>query len=188
MPKSVLLLGLLTLAAAAPLALQSADSDIGWAFLIVFVGCPILLVVGLIALLQAIRAIRSGAMSVRTLGIYFGSVALAFLAGYGGIWEWLHPSNIHFKFSYGQSGSWHEVQFTHIEGGRQIDGPWVGAWPMRVRFPDLDHDGFPDIRVVGSGRIAEYVYLPHNDGKRFWHLLHADGFAVSYPPDGQSYP
>ena len=189
MPKSLILLGLLILAAAAPFALQSADSDFGVTFLIVVFGGPVFLIVALIAASRAVRAIRNRAMTLRTLGIFSAAVALTSLAVYGGVWRWLHPANIHYNFDYGQSGSWHEVQFTHTEHGQEIKGPWVGRWPVRVRFPDLNHDGYPDIRVIGDrDEIAEYVYLPHNDGKCFWHLVQAKGFYVDYPPDGQSYP
>ena len=189
MPKSVMLLGLLILAAAAPFALQSADSDPDMALVIVFLPGLVIFIVGLFAASRAIRAIRSRAMTLRALGIYSVSVALTSFAVYGGVWRWLHPANIHYQFEYGQSGIWHRVRFTHTEHGREFEGPWVGAWPLRVRFPDLNHDGYPDIRVVGDGgKFAEYVYLPHNDGKRFWHLVRADGFQVRYPPDGQLGP
>ena len=189
MPKSVILLGLLILALAAPFALQSADSDVDMSIGILLFCGPVILIVGLIAVSRAVRAIRNHAMTIRTLGIYSASVVLAFCAIYGGVWRWLHPPNIHYMFEYGQSGTWHRVRFTHTEDGHEIEGPWVGAWPLRVRFPDLNHDGYPDIRVLGNGNnIAEYVYLPHNDGKRFWHLVRADGFQLIYPPDGQLGP
>ena len=60
---------------------------------------------------------------------------------------------------------------------------------MIVRFPDINHDGYPDIRVTGNnGEIVEYRYLPHNNGKCFGHLHRAEGFKVSYLPDGQLWP
>jgi hypothetical protein len=188
MPKSVILLGLLILAAAAPLALQTASSHNDVMFPIVVFGGPIFLIVAVTAISRAIRAIRSRAITFRTLGIFSASVAFTSLGVYGGIWRWLHPANIHYEFQYGQSGGWSAMQFTHTEHGHEIKGPWVGGNPLRVRFPDLNHDGYPDIRVLSdNGGIVEYVYLPQNDGKHFWHLVRGwrQGFDISYPPDGQ---
>jgi hypothetical protein len=187
MPKTVILLGLIVFATAAPLALESVDSDPTWVFFVIFIVSPIILVLGFFAGSRVVGAIRSGAMTLRTLVLFFVIVAFASLAVYGGVWRWLHVPNIHYEFSYGESDSWHEVQFTHTEHGREIEGPWVGGYPMRVQFPDINHDGYPDIRVTGNGsKIVEYVYLPHNDGKCFWHLVRAEGFGVSYTPDEQS--
>jgi len=106
------------------------------------------------------------------------------------LWTWrsLHPDNIRYTFDYGQSGSWHEVQFTLLLEGRTIKGPWIGGNPLDVRFPDLNGDGHPDIRVSKANRVTEFVYLPAGDGECYWHLKQNSGYCVDYPPDGQHYP
>ena len=186
MPKSVLLLGLLIVAAVTAVALYSADSD-GWEYLglLLLIGGPIVLLLALFAFFQLLDDLLGArAFKLRTCGLYFGAVLVVSAGLYGGVWRWFHSPGITYQFSYGQTGGWQEVQFTHVVQGHQIQGPWVGGWPLSVRFPDLNHDGFPDIRVLGDDRVAEFVYLPNNDGKCFWHLLKNDGFLVSYPPDG----
>ncbi|MEQ1750974.1 MAG: hypothetical protein ABL974_16215 [Prosthecobacter sp.] len=102
--------------------------------------------------------------------------------------SFIAPSHIRFRFGYGASGTWHEVQFHHLENGQWIEGPWVGAWPMQVRFPDLNQDGHADIEVTGRGRVA-FLYQPEHVGTKYWHLQEKEGhYGVSYPPAGLIYP
>ncbi len=70
----------------------------------------------------------------------------------------------------------------HLENGQWIDGPWVGAWPLQIRFPDLNGDGHTDLEVTGSGRVT-FLYLPDNDGQKYWQLQEKEGdYEVSYSP------
>ena len=129
------------------------------------------------------RPLRQSALRLATL-ICFSLVAWAF-----GWWR-VHPSNIRYQFACGTgaSGTWREVKFQHFEDGEWIAGPWIGAWPMSVRFPDLDGDGHVDIEVSGHGKVS-FVYLTKNDGHQYWHLHDRSGaYAVNYPPDNISEP
>ena len=75
------------------------------------------------------------------------------------------------------------MQFQHWEAGSWLDGPSVAAWPMTVRFPDMNGAGHSDIQVSGHGRVT-FVYLPENDGVRYWHLVERQGaYEVNYFPD-----
>ena len=101
-------------------------------------------------------------------------------------WWQVHPSKVRFQFTKGTgaSGTWRSVQFQHWEVDRWLDGPSVSAWPMFVRFPDVNGDGCADIQVAGHGKVT-FVYLPQNDGQRYWHLVEQQGaYEVSYGPDG----
>jgi len=110
--------------------------------------------------------------------------------------NWLYwPSNIRFIFgaSPGASGSYHVVQFYHEINGRWIEGPWVGGWPMRVAFTDLDSDGCKDIRVVQensrSGDAIEFVYIPNAKDGIYWKARRMDaGLSATYEPAGIFYP
>jgi hypothetical protein len=170
------------------------ESDtFGVLFLIAILGLvmAVWVIVYLWLLARSLRKERYQARSVK-------ATWLAIAAGVVLVWctNWfsLHPSHIHYKFDYGQTGGWQEVQFSYAKDGVEIEGPWVGGFPLRVSFPDLNHDGFPDIRVVetagyGAGGVVEYIYLPQNDGEKLWHLVrHDSGLNVSYSPDGQSFP
>ncbi len=187
MPKSVVLAGLLMLAAAYIFAIDSADSGPEGVFFALLLGGPLSLVVGFMALCRGVWAVRNNALRIGTLGFFAAGVIFASLAIYEGVWHWLHPANIHYTISCNGSETWQEIQFTHTENGKEIEGPFVAGSSMCVRFPDINNDGYPDIRVIGSGagNIVEYIYLPQNDGRRFWHLLKSSGLARSYPPDGQ---
>jgi len=170
------------------IGLETADSD-GDVTLITSV-C-VFLVLPIFTLGWATRRLFRGAG--RSLGYSFWRLGLCIciglLAGVVGWWR-VHPSSIRFRFrdGTGASGTWREVQFEHYESGRWIVGPWVGAWPMSVRFPDIDGDGYRDIEVTGHGRVV-LQYLPKNDGRRFWRLVERTGaYEVNYPPDNVTSP
>ena len=117
-------------------------------------------------------------------------LVVAFFAAAIGWWR-VHPSGIRYRFAdgTGASGTWREVQIEHLEAGTWLEGPWVGAWPMKVRFPDIDGDGYPDIEISGQEGRVVFLYLPKNDGLRFWHLAEKSGaYAASYRPDNVIYP
>jgi len=77
------------------------------------------------------------------------------------------PANIRYEFSNpGNTGTYQKVQFYHKVSGHWIKGPSVEGWPLTVSFPDINHDGHPDIRVVESlapkkGAI-EFIYIPES--------------------------
>lgn len=113
---------------------------------------------------------------------------LVFLSTFHLASSFIAPSHIRYRFGYGASGTWHEVQFHHLENGQWIEGPWVGAWPMQVRFPDLNQDGHAEIEVSGRGRVT-FLYMPEHVGTKYWHLQEKVGhYAVSYLPAGLIYP
>ncbi|MCX6855257.1 MAG: hypothetical protein NTV80_10160 [Verrucomicrobia bacterium] len=114
------------------------------------------------------------------------AAALTLLCAFGIGWWRVHPSHIRYDFGYGHgaSGTWHEVQFHHLEDGRWIKGPWVGEWPMCVRFPDLNHDGHADLEITSRGRVT-FLYLPKHEGAKCWQLQENKGrYALHYPPAG----
>jgi hypothetical protein len=118
----------------------------------------------------------------------FSLVTLSFFCAFAFASWCVAPSHIRYRFGYGASGTWHEVQFHHLENGQWIKGPWVGAWPMQVRFPDLNQDGHADIEVTGRGRVT-FLYQPEHVSAKYWHLQEKEGdYAVSYPPEGLIYP
>ena len=117
-------------------------------------------------------------------------IVLTLLAAGALGWWRVHPAHIRYQFTSGGgiSGTWREVQFHHLEHGHWIQGPSVAAWPMMVRFPDLNGDGHSDIEVTGSGSLSRRVtffYLPDNDGKQYWQLHEREGsYEVNYRPAG----
>jgi hypothetical protein len=112
--------------------------------------------------------------------------------------NWLYwPSNIRFSFGTppGASGSYHTVQFYHKIGDHWIEGPEVEGWPLRVAFPDLDSDGYKDIRVVEEnghkGDAIEFVYVPNAKDGIYWKAHRMDSrLSATYKPAGifHNYP
>lgn len=120
----------------------------------------------------------------RVLRVFFVLLAIAGAHSFG--WWRVHPAHLRYGFTYptGASGTWHEVQFHHLENGTWIEGPGINAWPMRVRFPDLNDDGHADLEITGQGRVT-FLYLPNNDGKKYWQLHEREGpYGVDYAPAG----
>lgn len=176
---------------AAELGVQSSESDISD---VLFLALPIMMLWAAVYFVMLVIAFRKKKCRAKPLGITWAVTAVCATVAWAATWWPLHPSNIDYRFDYGASGGWHEVQFSFTRDGQKIEGPWVGGFPLRVSFPDIDRDGFKDIRVtetagVGAGGTVEYLYLPKNDGTKFWKLFRNDtGLRVSYPPDGQIYP
>ena len=115
---------------------------------------------------------------------------LGFLAFH--CFNWLYwPSDIQFSFGTppGASGSYHVVQFYHQIDGRWIEGPTVEGWPMQVAFPDLDSDGYKDIRVVKEngheGGAIEFVYIANAKDGIYWKAHRMDSrLSATYKPAG----
>jgi hypothetical protein len=189
MPFPLVILAALIFYVAHALVSASTDSD-GTAtyFVVIFIGFPAFIALCFWSSFATASAVRRGRTSIKRVGVFLGVVMLLSLSVAAVQWSFLHPKRMSYAFSYGQSGSWHEVQFRSIEGGKTVEGPWVGGYPLRVSFPDLNSDGHRDIRVRGSGRLTEYEYLPDSDGPSHWHLVRNEGFKVSYPPDGHYFP
>ena len=189
MPFPLVLLAALIFYAAHALVSASSDSD-GTAtyFILIFIGFPVFIGLGFWSSFATASAIRRGRASLKRVGVFLGLVMLLSFSIAAVRRSLLHPKRISYEFSYGQSGSWHEVQFRSIERGQAVKGPWVGGYPLQVSFPDLNSDGHSDIRVRGSGQLTEYEYLPDSDGPSHWHLVRNEGFKVSYPPDGHHFP
>ncbi len=187
-PKALILFGLLFAIVAVMMALGSAASYSDDTSLTIFFGIPAILFTSVWAVRSLIRMKMQQRWKWKWLA---GAVALTFLIpclAWRGVWRWVHPPNIRYEFSYGQSSSWGAVQFSFLANEEWREGPWVGAWHVTVRFPDLNGDGHADLRVTGNGgMVAEYIYLPEGTNGRWWHLINRRGFQVSYPPDGHSY-
>jgi len=120
-------------------------------------------------------------------------VLLGFFAFQG--FDWLYwPRNIHFKFwsPPGASGSYHVVGFEHKVGDRWIEGPTVEGWSLRVAFPDLNSDGYRDIRIVEenspSEDAIEFVYISNPTDGIYWktHRMNSR-LSVTYKPAGISF-
>ena len=109
--------------------------------------------------------------------------------------NWLYwPSDIRFSFGTppGASGSYHAVQFYQKIGHHWIEGPEVEGGPLRVAFPDLDSDGYKDIRVVEEndhrGDAIEFVYIPNAQKGIYWKSHRMDSrLSATYKPAGISY-
>jgi hypothetical protein len=102
--------------------------------------------------------------------------------------NWIYwPSSIRFSFGTppGSSGSYHVVQFEHKIGDQWIEGPTVEGWPLRVAFPDIDSDGYSDIRVVEEngrrGDAIEFVYIPSAKDGIYWKTHRMDSRLVGAP-------
>jgi hypothetical protein len=104
------------------------------------------------------------------------------------------PSNIRWSFGSppGSSGSYHTVQFFENVGDVWIEGREVEGWPMRVAFPDLNSDGYKDIRVVEEndqrGDAIEFVYIPNATDGIHWKAHRMDSrLSATYKPAGISH-
>jgi hypothetical protein len=109
--------------------------------------------------------------------------------------NWFYwPPNIRFSVGTppGSSGSYHVVQFDHRIGDQWIEGPTVEGWPMRVTLPDLDSDGYKDIRVVEENShiddAIEFVYIPNAKDGIHWKIRRMDSrLSATYKPAGISH-
>lgn len=106
--------------------------------------------------------------------------------------HWIYwPSNIRFGFHSPSraSGTYHVVRFYHQIGDQWIDGPSVEGWPMTVSFPDINSDGYEDIRVMkkhlrNEGAI-EFVFLPHAMDGIHWKSYRTNAkLSATYKPAG----
>ena len=176
---------------------QTLEMNSDWfEYVLYFVlGLPVSLLVGAMGMMTTSHAINSGVLkgwpSWAPWGCFAGLILVA--SGSFAILHWWRiPSNIKFDFGYGQSDSWQIVNFHFKEGGRWLDGPSIERWPMVVSFPDLNGDGYRDIRVEENGdpnKVVDYIYLPKNDGKCFWHLVRNTSDLYTYydPEDWPKY-
>jgi energy-coupling factor transporter transmembrane protein EcfT len=109
--------------------------------------------------------------------------------------NWFYfPSNIRWSFGSppGSSGSYHTVQFFEKVGNAWIEGPEVEGWPMRVAFPDLNSDGYRDIRVVEEkdhrGESIEFIHIPNATDGVHWKTHRMDSrLSAAYKPAGISH-
>jgi hypothetical protein len=191
-PKIFWLIWLLLLLAGFNLGLSTGDSDSAQAVAVIFVILPLVFGLGIIAVAIA----RWAVLERRTTWRFLTAVTvLAFVCSgllYFVVWQNLHPRHIRYKFNYGSgaSGTWHEVQFYSDYSAKEAKGPWVGGWPLKVSFPDLNKDGFQDIQVHhGNWDIVEFVYQPLVSEDKCWKLHRNEGpLMVHYPPSGIIYP
>jgi len=117
--------------------------------------------------------------------IYVGAPLLAW-ALFSVILRILIPPYIRYTVSYpGRVGSYHKVQFQFKHNGQWLEGPTVEGWPMTFSFPDLNNDGYRDIKVTDNYdfKSVEFIYLPKNDGRCFWRPIGNNSrLSASYPP------
>jgi hypothetical protein len=99
------------------------------------------------------------------------------------------PSDIRVSFGNppGSSGSYVVAQFHHRVGEGWVEGPSVEGWPMSVSFPDLNSDGFKDIRVIEAhghrGDAIEFVFVPDAKDGIFWKPHRMDSrLSAAYEP------
>lgn len=189
MPRPVIafcaLFGALLIAGGVMWALCCLQSDPGERTAEFLIGVAGILVTGLFGFSISFHTCRRWPVFIKAIGLHFACLALGY-AAFEATWHWLVPSNINFEFSYpGASGSYHAVRFHFKVNGQWIAGPSVEGWPVTVRFPDLNGDGHPDIRVTetnGSG-VVEFVYLPDDNGKVYWHLVkNSSALSAAYEP------
>ncbi len=191
-PKIFWLIWALMLLAGFNLGLSSGDSDAGHAMAVILVIGPLVFGLGIIAVALA----RWAVLERQTTWRFLAAVTVLALVCSGLLyfvaWQNLHPRHIHYEFSYGTgaSGTWHEVQFYSDYSAKEAKGPWVGGWPVKVSFPDLNKDGFQDIQVHhGDLDFVEFVYQPLVSEDKCWKLHRKEGqLMVHYPPSGLIYP
>ncbi len=100
-----------------------------------------------------------------------------------------YVDGLRYRFEYGHSPSWQAVQFSLFRDGKYVNGPWIGAYPLRVSFSDINGDKYRDIRIKGYVGIVEYQFLPERgEHGQYWALIKHTGYKISYPADGYSYP
>ena len=128
---------------------------------------------------------------LRKLSLVFIMIFVPFFAYYG-MWFFQNPlyfGGLRYKFEYGHSPSWQAVQFSLFRDGEYVEGPWVGAYPLRVSFPDINGDKYRDIRIDGYAGVVEYQFLPERGAHgQYWTLIKNTGYKISYPADGYAYP
>jgi hypothetical protein len=164
----------------------SSDSFLGVVLTILWF--PIAVFLGLRSLVQFITQKHHLLVKLYLLG----GLAVTLILAYYSVWLLQNPlyfQGVRYEFSYGQSPTWQAVQFSYIQNGVTVKGPWIGSYPVRVSFPDIDHDGYRDIRITGNGRLTEYRFLPDGRGKnQYWTLIQNSGYKISYKVDGYYYP
>jgi hypothetical protein len=138
------------------------------------------------SIFAAVKIVRRKLLALRmVLGAYVVAVLVAW-GLFSTILQILVPSYIRYTVSYpGNVGSYHEVRFQFRHNGQWLDGPTVEGWPMTFSFPDLNNDGYRDIRVTDKyeQKSVEFTYMPKNDGRCFWHPVKNNSrLSASYPP------
>lgn len=132
---------------------------------------------------------RGKALLLRSLFAALLSVITVYIVA------WIQcPTNIRYEYSYpGNTGTYQKVQFYHKESGQWIEGPSVEGWPLTVSFPDINHDGYSDIRVIESlspeKGVIEFIYIPKPKDKIYWKAGRMDSeLSAAYPPGKIFYP
>lgn len=190
LPISVLLFILLIMVGPLVAVSATADSDGGGICFLLFLGFFLIFIPTCFWCSFAIpRALNKGRTSLKRIGQSLAVVVIVTVAAAGLRYRQLHPSHIAYEFEYGQTGGWQAVQFSEPDGqGGQIEGPWVGGYPLSVSFPDLNGDGHRDIRVKGGGgMLAEFEALPVPQGDKRWRYVRGSGFRMHYLPEGLRY-
>lgn len=127
-----------------------------------FLGGGVIFLVGVFGFFWSLATCRSRPVFMKAMLLQVVCIALGY-AAFKITMRCLVPPNIDFEYSYpGNTGSFHMVQFYFKVNGKWLEGPSVEAWPMTLSFPDLNGDGYPDIRVTENieGGVVEFVYLP----------------------------
>ena len=163
------------------MVLDKANSDMALSSLVVLLACPGAMVLLFLALGEKWKWI----LDYVTVPVLLGTLSFQCL-------NWFYwPRHIRFFYSNppGASGSFHVVEFQHLVKGEWIDGPSVMRYPMRVAFPDINGDGFRDIRVVESsekqGKAIEFVFVPNAEDKIYWVLNRSDAsLSATYEAGG----
>jgi len=162
---------------------RNSDSDlVGFCIILAFIAYGILAFLTLVFAIGEMLLLRS-----------FLSGVIAFLTFQ--ISSWFQcPSNIRYEFSYpGNTGTFQKVQFYNKVAGRWLEGPSVEGWPLTVSFPDINHDGYPDIRVVESEApqkgVIEFIYIPEPKDNVYWKAgKMKSALSASYLPGKIFYP
>lgn len=178
--------GIIAVATGVLFAFSNMNSDPDIVLCEFVLGLPVILLAGGISCYFNGKAIRLKLLTRKIATVRHCAILIAGYAAYRLAAGCLVPSNIEFQYSYpGNTGTFQEVQFYFKQDGHWLNGPMVEAWPMTVSFPDINHDGYPDIRVTENPNrgCVEFLYLPKNDGRSFWQLARNDSRLVAvYAP------
>ena len=121
--------------------------------------------------LEVVR--RRYAQSVKTV---FLSILFASVAGAGEVLDW--PADT--------SKEWQTVSVDKLPAGVQPQDPESPERPLttvRIRKPDVDGDGIPDL-IIDTGRGGSggsYVIIYRGDGKHYRKILNEQGGIVVCP-------